>query len=339
MKRKLQVAVAEFRPLVIDDEGRLRGFEIDLWHAIARMIGYDFEFNVHTLKGVLSLLARKKVDIGIAGITIRESREKIIDFSHPTLDSGLLISVNRNRNKMRLGRTLRNIIVEGHQMLASVIASFAIFILVCGHILWIVEKNAQTFSQTYIPGIFEAIWLVFISMSTVGYGDFVPHTWAGRGIVAIIILGGAVTFGFVVAQISAFLAVKKIKGEINNSRDLVDKKVAIIDGSTSGRLLKRVGAHVEHVANAHRAYDKLRNEEVDAVVVDAPVAIYYEKHDRENVIEIVGEIMDKQQYSIAMQQNSELREEINQAILKIQESGQYDVIYRKWFGDDRSLEI
>jgi ABC-type amino acid transport substrate-binding protein len=339
MKRKLKVAVAEFRPLVIEDEGHLRGFEIDLWYAIARMIGYEFEFSVHTLKGVLALLSRKKVDVGLAGITIRESREKVIDFSHPTLDSGLLITVNHNRNKMRLGQTVRNIISEGHNMLTSVMVFFIFFVVTCAHILWVVEKSAHTFSDTYVPGIFEALWLVFISMSTVGYGDFVPQTWLGRGVIMCIILMGAVTFGFVVAQISAFLAVKKSKGEINNSRDLLDKKVAIIDGSSSGRLLKRVGAHVDHVANAHRAYEKLRNEEVDAVVVDAPVAIYYEKHDHAKVIEIVGEIIDKQQYSIALQQNSELREEINQAILKLQESGQYDVIYRKWFGDDHLMQI
>lgn len=339
MKKKLHVAVAEFRPLVIDDEGRLRGFEIDLWHAIAHMNGYDFEYGVHTLKGVLSLVARKKADIGLAGITIRENREKLMDFTYPTLDSGLLITVNRNRNKMRLWKTLCNIVGEGRQMLASVMTIFILFVAVCAHILWIVERGAETFAYEYVPGIFEALWLVFISMSTVGYGDFVPQTWIGRGMVVFIILMGAVTFGFVVAQISAFLAVRRSRGEINNSRDLLDKKVAIVDGSTSGRLLRKVGAHVEHVVSVQRAYEKLRNEEVDAVVVDAPVAIYYEKHDREKTIEIVGEMIDKQQYSIALQQGSDLREEINRAILKLQESGQYDVIYKKWFGEDRLLEI
>jgi ABC-type amino acid transport substrate-binding protein len=339
MKNKIKIAIADFRPLIIDDNEKYKGFEIDLWEAIAKAIDVDFEYEKRDFKEIIPLLAKKKIDVGLAGITIKEDRERVMDFSHPILDSGLLISVNKNRNKPRFLKSIKNILIESHKALTSIMLGLLSFIFIFGNLLWLSERSAPTFSKSYFPGIFESFWLVLVSMATVGYGDYIPYTWLGKIITSIIIIGGTVAFGFVVAQFTAFLAVKKIKGEINNSRDLFGKKVATIGRSTSENILKKVGAKVVEVLNIDEAYAKLENEEVDAVVFDAPAVIYYEKKNKDSNIEIVGEIFDKQQYGIALQQGSLLREKINLAIFNLQESGQYDLIYRKWFGDDLAMEV
>lgn len=339
MNNKLKVAIADFQPLIIDEEKKYTGFEIDLWETIAKMINIDFEYEKHDFKKIVPLLAEKKVDLGLAGITIREEREKIIDFSHPTLDSGLLISVNKNRNKLHFFKTVITILNESHKALTTVTLGLFTLIFIFGNLLWLVEKNANTFNNDYFPGIFESLWLTIVSFTTVGYGDYVPQTWLGRIIASMIIIVGTVMLSFVVAQFTAFFAIKKIKGEINNSRDLFNKKVATVEGSTSEDILRKIGAKVIGVSSIDVAYTKLDNGEVDAIVFDAPITIYYEKIDKHSRIEIVGEIFDKQQYGIALQQGSLLREKINQAILNLQESGQYDLIYRKWFGMDLVMEV
>lgn len=336
---KIKVAIADFPPLIFGEDEKYKGFEIDLWDAIAKITGIDFEYEKHNFKEIIPLLVEKKIDIGLAGITINEKREKIINFSHATLDSGILISVNKNRNKLNLFKSVKNIIIEGHRMITSVILFLFIYIFVFGNLVWFAEKNANTFSANYFPGIFESFWLTIVSMTTVGYGDYVPHTWLGKVVISMVIFGGAIMLSLVVAQVTAFLAIKKIKGEISNSRDLLNKKVATVEGSTSESILKKVGAKIVAVLNIQEAYTKLRNEEVDAVVFDAPAVLYFEKNDRDNSIEIVGEMFDKQQYGIALQQPDMLEEKINQAILNLKESGQYDLIYRKWFGEDLIMEI
>lgn len=335
---KLKVAVADFSPLILNEGGKLRGFEIDLWEAIAQEIGAGFAYEKHAFKEIIPLLAEKKVDIGLAGITINEAREKIIDFSYPTLDSGLLISVNKNRNRLQLWRTIKTVVGEGSKMTTSALMGVLAFVFVFGNLLWLVEKNANTFSKGYFPGIFESFWLVICSMSTDSFGDYVPHTWLGRVVTIGIIVGGVAIFGLLIAQVTAFLALKKIKGEINSSRDLANKKVATIQGTTSDAFLRKTGAKIIFVSSIEEAYAQLKREMVEAVVFDAPAAIYYENNDKNNRIEIVGELFDRQKYGIALQEGSSLREKINQAILKLRESGQYDVLYRKWFGDDLVME-
>jgi ABC-type amino acid transport substrate-binding protein len=339
MENKVRVAVADFQPLIICDGGQYKGFEIDIWEMVAKILNIDFVYEKHEFKEIIPLLAEKKIDIGLAGITIKEDREKIIDFSHPTLDSGLLISVNKNRNKLHLFKTTKNILNESHKALTAIILALFGFMFVFANLLWVAEKSAGTFSTNYFPGIFEALWLTVISMTTVGYGDYIPHTWLGRSVASVIIIMGAAVFGLVVAQFTAFLTVKKVTGEINNSRDLFNKKVATVEGSTSENTVRELGAVAVNTVNISEAYAKLQNEEIDAIVFDAPIAIYYEKNDISNNIQVVGEIFDKQQYGIALQQGSLLREKINQTILNLQESGQYEIVYKKWFGDDLIMEV
>lgn len=339
MKQKLTVAVADFSPFIMSDREGYRGFEIDLWEAVAKEIGVDFEYRKCDFKEVIPWLTAQKADIGLAGITITEEREKHIDFSHETLDSGLLIAVRKDRNKPKFFEALGTILREGKRFLQSAVFGTLIFILLAGNILWFAERGAETFHQQYFPGIFEAFWLTVVSMSTVGFGDYIPQTWTGRIVTTGIIFSGAILFGLLVAQVAAFLAVRKVKGEINTSRDLFEKKVATVTGSTSVSVLSRVNAEIIAVAGAKEAYEKLKEGLVDAVVFDAPVAIYYAKNDKEKQIEIVGELFEKQKYGIALCEGSVWREPINRAVLKIVESGQYDIFYKKWFGDNLTMEV
>jgi polar amino acid transport system substrate-binding protein len=49
-------------------------------------------------------------------------------------------------------------------------------------------------------------------------------------------------------------------------------------------------------------------------------------------VQVVGEVFQKQDYGIAFPTGSELREEVNRALLDIQEDGTYNRIYDRWFG-------
>ncbi len=339
MNKKIKVTIATFPPLIMEENQRYAGFEIDVWEEIARNINLDFEYEEKQFQEIIPSLADKKSDVGLAGITINEAREKIVDFSHPTLNSGLLILVDKDSNSMHIFKSIGLFFKEGYKAIISPLVLVLAFIVVFSNLLWVAESGAKTFSNNYFVGIFESAWLVICSMSTDSFGDYVPHTWIGRTVVTFIIIGGVAIFGIFIAQLSAFIAVKKIKGDISSYRDLYNKRVATVKDSTSVRALQKIGAKVSVTLNLEDAYAKLKSKEVDAIVFDAPALEYFLDHKKDNNLEIVGDLFEKQSYGIALPSGSKLREKINQAFLMIKESGKYDVIYRKWFGENSLMEL
>jgi polar amino acid transport system substrate-binding protein len=80
------------------------------------------------------------------------------------------------------------------------------------------------------------------------------------------------------------------------------------------------------------AFAALQAGKVDAVVNDLPVSAFIVKDPARNA-EIIAEIPTGEQYGIAIAKtNPELTQAINEAIAKVKESGEYNQIYKKWFG-------
>jgi ABC-type amino acid transport substrate-binding protein len=77
----------------------------------------------------------------------------------------------------------------------------------------------------------------------------------------------------------------------------------------------------------------LVNGEVEAVVYDAPNLLYYANGEGKGKFMVVGKIFEPQGYGLALPQGSILRKKINLAILELIESGEYERIKMKWFGD------
>jgi polar amino acid transport system substrate-binding protein len=83
----LRVATRVIPPMVIDDHGRLRGFSIDLWDAIADKLKVATEYKVAPDVGALLEYVRSgKADLGISAISITAGRDRQFDFSQPMLD-------------------------------------------------------------------------------------------------------------------------------------------------------------------------------------------------------------------------------------------------------------
>jgi Kef-type K+ transport systems, predicted NAD-binding component len=75
-----------------------------------------------------------------------------------------------------------------------------------------------------IVDIGDAIWWAFETVTTVGYGDFVPVTWTGRELAVLVMLVGISVLGLVTASLSAALVKRTHKGP-----DRVDEVLAELD--------------------------------------------------------------------------------------------------------------
>ena len=75
---------AEYPPFeYLDENGNVAGFDIDLMNEIAKIIGKKIEIKDMTFDGLIPALEANTIDIIIAGMTVNESKKKIMNFSIP----------------------------------------------------------------------------------------------------------------------------------------------------------------------------------------------------------------------------------------------------------------
>jgi glutamine transport system substrate-binding protein len=82
-----------FVPFEFKQGGKYVGFDIDLWDEIAKDLGLSYKLQPMDFNGILPALQTKNVDVALAGITIKDERKKVIDFSDGYYDSGFMLMV------------------------------------------------------------------------------------------------------------------------------------------------------------------------------------------------------------------------------------------------------
>lgn len=96
------VTDSNFKPFRFKDEnGVLKGFDIDLWDAVAKFNHYDYKWSEMDFNGIIPAIQSKNADAAISAITITKQREKVVDFSHPYYDAGLALMVRAENDSIK----------------------------------------------------------------------------------------------------------------------------------------------------------------------------------------------------------------------------------------------
>ena len=82
-----------FVPFEFKQGDKYVGFDIDLWKEVAKDAKLDYKLQPMDFNGILPALQTRNVDVALAGITIKDERKKIVDFSDGYYDSGFLLMV------------------------------------------------------------------------------------------------------------------------------------------------------------------------------------------------------------------------------------------------------
>jgi polar amino acid transport system substrate-binding protein len=133
---------------------------------------------------------------------------------------------------------------------------------------------------------------------------------------------------------SQVIIVNKESDSVKSKADLEGKKIGVQLGTTGETETKSVeGAEVKSYDTGYAAVLDLANGKIDAVVIDQkPAEKFVDKNDK---IEILEEELTKEAYAIAVnKEDEELLETINEVIKEIQENGEYDKIYKQFFGEE-----
>lgn len=102
MAKKLQIGCdTNFMPFEFKKDGKYVGFDIDLWDAVAKQLGLEYELQPMDFNGLIPALQSGNIDAAIAGMTIKSEREKVVDFAYPYYDAGLMILVRADEKNIK----------------------------------------------------------------------------------------------------------------------------------------------------------------------------------------------------------------------------------------------
>ena len=145
----------------------------------------------------------------------------------------------------------------------------------------------------------------------------------------------AVTFADPYYTSGLIVMVNKDNNEIKSIADLKGKRIACQIGTTGEMKSRTVeGATVVAFNTNTEAAMELKNKGVDAVINDSPVVGYYLAQGGNATAKTVGEVMEAEQYGIAVNKNNtQLAQDINKALAELKKNGEFDKIYKTWFGE------
>jgi polar amino acid transport system substrate-binding protein len=331
--QNVRVVTRVLPPVVVDQNGTLTGFSIDLWTKIADRLQLKSNNQIAPdVRALLEEVRSGKADIGVAAISVTAAREAEFEFSQPILNAGLQIMV-RGKGQDGDSNPLSDLLSLLFSKTILVWLGIALLlILIPAHLIWLLERRHEGGiipTEKYIPGIFYAMFWAAGTLAT--QGEQMPRQWLARVISVLWMFTGVVFVAFYTAQLAATLTVQQIQGGINGPDDLQGKRVATTRGSTAAAHLRELKAQVHEVAQISEAYEALLNKDVDAVVFDAPVLLYYAANEGKGRVHMVGTPFRKEDYGMVFPANSPLRRQVNNALLALREDGTYQQLYDKWF--------
>lgn len=319
-------------PFVMKEEdGSFSGISIELWQSIAEELGLQYEFREVELPELISGLQDGTLDVSVAALTVTVQREQQIDFTHPFHTTGLAIAVTRQESSMD------NIIkrfISWKFLLA--IAALCGLLLLVGVLLWLAErhKNQAMFGGSPSQGIGSSFWWAAVTMTTVGYGDKAPVTLAGRIVGLVWMFAGLIIVSSFTATITTALTVSQLDLRVRGLDDLPNVHVATVDHSVSAEFLRNNGIGFSPQSNLVTATEGLATGRYQAVVYDRPILLYLSNQEYPKRTDVLPETFERQDYAIAVPQDSALRAQLNLALLRMIADDDWQRVLTRYLGND-----
>ncbi len=330
---EIRVVVFVVPPFVMEQNGSLTGFSIDLWDAIAARLKRKTIYQIAPDVSALEEAMRSKgADLTVA-MLITSGRDEVFDFSFPTLNAGLQIMVRDTHQTASTNPLWDLLRLIFSRTTIAWLGMALLLILIPAHLVWLLErrrKDDALSSRNYFPGIFEAGYWALSTLTT--QAEAMPRQWLARALSVLWMFAGVVFVAFYTAQLTTTLTVQQIRGAIEGPDDLPGKQVATVAHSLAVDYLQEHHAQVQEFSTTDQLFKALLQQKVDAVVTGAPILRYYASHEGQGQVKVVGAEINIAPVAIMLQLDSPLRKKIDIALLALREDGSYQRLYDKWFG-------
>ena len=333
---ELRVAVFIAPPIVMEQNGSLTGFGIDLWNAIATRLKVKTSYQIMPdVKAVEDAMRSKSADLSPA-IAITSARDDVFDFSYPILEAGLQIMVRETGATQGTPSRLAPVWDMLHLLFSRTTIEWVgvalLLVLIPAHLAWFLERRQADgiSNRSYFPGILEACFWGLSILACQAQEQ--PRQWVARVLSVFWMFASVVFIASYTAQLTTTLTVEQIRGAIEGPGDLPGKQIATITSSIATVYLREQKVEVQEFPTGDQVFRALLDKKVDAVVMQAPLLLYFAAHEGKGLVKVVGPEFDRRPVAIEVQLDSPLRKKIDRALVALREDGTYQQLYVKWFG-------
>ncbi|KAM4129097.1 hypothetical protein ACJW30_02G218700 [Castanea mollissima] len=342
--RHLKIGVPKrvsYREFVSQVEGTdlFKGYCIDVFTAALNLLPYAVPYKLFAFGDginnpssteLVHLITTGVYDAAIGDIAIITNRTKIVDFTQPYVESGLVVVAPVSRLNSNAWAFLRPFT----PMMWGVTA---IFFLIVGAVVWILEHRIN--DEFRGPPKKQVVTVLWFSLSTL----FFSHkentvSTLGRLVLIIWLFVVLIINSSYTASLTSILTVQKLSSSVKGIESLINSKDPIGYQQNSyvrNYLVEELGIHESRLVplNMPEDYAKALKEGPGgggvAAVVDerAYVDLFLSTRCE---FSIVGQEFTKAGWGFAFPRDSPLAIDMSTAILRLSENGDLERIHDKW---------
>ncbi|XP_034173812.2 glutamate receptor ionotropic, kainate 2 isoform X3 [Osmia lignaria lignaria] len=342
---------------------RYEGFCIDLLKEIAHMVGFayrielvpDGKYGVYDYEtgewnGIVRQLMDKKADLAVGSMTINYARESVIDFTKPFMNLGISILFKvPTSHPARLFSFMNPLAIEIwlYVLAAYVLVSVTMFVVArFSPYEWNNPHPCHADSEVVENqfSLANSFWFTIGTLMQQG-SDLNPKATSTRIVGGIWWFFTLIIISSYTANLAAFLTVERMITPIENAEDLAGQTDIAYGTLDSGSTMtffrdsmietyKKMWRFMENkkpsvfVPTYEEGIQRVLQGDY-AFLMESTMLDYIVQRDC-NLTQIGG-LLDSKGYGIATPMGSPWRDKISLAILELQEKGEIQMLYDKWW--------
>ena len=263
--KSLRVGVVEIPPYCLKDpQGNWTGMAVQLWRQTAEAQRLTYELVEYPAITALNSATKSgAVDVALdPDLVLADTTDLVYLQSYHQTSLGVALPNNRS-----LWGTVKSLF---NLAFLQIVLSLSVLLIIIGTAMYFLERkeNEEHFGgdRTTAEGIGSGFWWAGVTLTTIGYGDKAPTSFAGRALAMLwMLVGLAVTASLTAALVSA----SEGKSTLNFPEELRDKTVGIMEGTNAEALLREQGIDYQTFPTIPAGLQAIKDESINALVHDA----------------------------------------------------------------------
>jgi ABC-type amino acid transport substrate-binding protein len=326
------IATKEAPPFAMKSrDGEWSGIAIELWERISNKLGVRSTFTEYqTVPEMLAAVANGRASAAIAAITVTADRDKTVDFTQPYYESGLGVAVPANKDIEWLS-ILRGIVTPRFFEAVGVLLGIAALV---GSLIWFLERHHTAHYSKDAKGLGAGLWWSASAMTQAAAADKGPTTLLGRLLGMLWMIASIIIVAAFTAGITSQLAAKRFESSVRSWADLAVVRTGTVNATSAAQYLSAERIDARSYPTVADGLQALRSGKLDAFVYDRPILEWQRRKDFADDVTVLDKMFTRENYAVALPENSPLRTKIDQAMLDELRSPGWQEVIQRYLGSD-----